>query len=221
MAVVWGDTTTMRNSSSVDAQYALEIASWLLYRLTGERYPGTSTTTETYRAAGADTGGGACEPSGSRSGKQSARSLRLRHAPVLSVGAVIADGLAETPADYRVERYTTLRRRDGRPLPLGGDGMTITYTHGLNPPAAGVHAAGLLADQFVYSWCGSDECRLPERVTSISRQGVSYTVLDPQEYVRDGRTGIYLVDLFIHSANPSGAKLRARVFTPDGPRWVG
>jgi hypothetical protein len=79
-------------------------------------------------------------------------------------------------------------------------------------------AAKALADQFVLAMQGSEECTLPQRVTSISRQGMSMTLLDPQDFLDKGRTGIYQVDLFLTTINPDGARLRSRVFSPDTPR---
>jgi hypothetical protein len=59
---------------------------------------------------------------------------------------------------------------------------------------------------------------LPQRVTSISRQGVSYTLLDSQDFIEELKTGIYAVDLFLKSVNPDKARARSRVFSPDVPR---
>jgi hypothetical protein len=42
--------------------------------------------------------------------------------------------------------------------------------------------------------------------------------LDPQDFLADGRTGIYAVDLFLKTHNPAQAVRPARVFTPDRPR---
>lgn len=44
------------------------------------------------------------------------------------------------------------------------------------------------------------------------------TVLDGQEFLDHGRTGIYEVDLFLKAANPSGALNKTRVLSPDLPR---
>ena len=68
---------------------------------------------------------------------------------------------------------------------------------------------------------GDDECVLPQRVTPISRQGVSWTLLDPQDFLDNGRTGIYHVDLFLRTVNPDRARLRSRVFSPDLHRAPG
>jgi hypothetical protein len=79
-------------------------------------------------------------------------------------------------------------------------------------------AARTLAIEFAKLWSGDDDCALPQRVTSISRQGVSYTLLDSQDFIDDLRTGVYAVDLFLKSSNPDKARRRSRVFSPDSPR---
>jgi len=72
--------------------------------------------------------------------------------------------------------------------------------------------------EFAKLWAGDDECMLPQRITSISRQGVSYTLLDSQDFIDDLRTGLYAIDLFLKSVNPDKARARTRVFSPDVPR---
>jgi hypothetical protein len=79
-------------------------------------------------------------------------------------------------------------------------------------------AARTLAIELAKLWAGDDTCALPERVTSISRQGVTYTVLDNQDFIDDLKTGVYAVDLFLKSSNPDRARAKARVFSPDTPR---
>jgi hypothetical protein len=94
----------------------------------------------------------------------------------------------------------------------------VTYSYGIEPPTLGKMAARTLAIEFAKLWSGDDDCMLPQRVTSVSRQGVSYTILDSQDFIDDMRTGIYAVDLFLKSVNPDKARAKARVFTPDLPR---
>ena len=79
-------------------------------------------------------------------------------------------------------------------------------------------AARTLAMEFCKLWNGDDDCALPQRVTSISRQGVSYTLLDSQDFIEEMRTGLYAVDLFLKTVNPDKARAKARVFSPDVPR---
>lgn len=95
----------------------------------------------------------------------------------------------------------------------------VTYRIEYSPqdiPANVQRAIDLLAEQLEAAATGGD-CSLPERVTSISRQGMSWTLLDPQEFFDKGLTGIYEVDLLISSINPARAKMRARVFSPEFP----
>jgi hypothetical protein len=65
---------------------------------------------------------------------------------------------------------------------------------------------------------GSAACALPERISSVARQGVSYTVMDPQEFISNGKVGIYEIDLFLAAVNPNKAKKRPRIFLAGGPR---
>jgi hypothetical protein len=96
--------------------------------------------------------------------------------------------------------------------------VEVTYTYGTPVPFAGKAAARLLAIELVKMYEGDPECALPQRVTSVNRQGVSYTILDSQDFIEEGRTGIYAIDLFLKSANPDRAKARAKVFSPDMAR---
>jgi hypothetical protein len=75
-----------------------------------------------------------------------------------------------------------------------------------------------LAIELVKSYEGDETCALPQRVTSVARQGVSYTVLDDQDFIDNMRTGLYAVDLFLKASNPDKARARARVFSPDTNR---
>jgi hypothetical protein len=117
------------------------------------------------------------------------------------------------PADYAVYDYSYIAApsRCWRAC----DDVTVSYKFGTRPPALGRIAARALADQYILAMSGSDECALPARVTQVSRQGMSWTLLDPQDFLDKGRTGIYQVDLFLTAVNPDGARLRPRVFSPD------
>lgn len=59
------------------------------------------------------------------------------------------------------------------------------------------------------------ECRLPPGVTSVTRQGISVDVLDPFEFMQEGRTGVYEFDLWLHTVNPAGLRRASKVRTPD------
>lgn len=102
-----------------------------------------------------------------------------------------------------------------------GSTLDVTYTYGAPPPGYITTAIDVLANELLLS--DSSDCRLPDRVTSVSRQGLSWTVIDPQDFLDQGRTGIYEVDLAIRLANPGGARARTRVFSPERlpPRRIG
>jgi hypothetical protein len=120
-----------------------------------------------------------------------------------------------SPDMYYVAEHTSIVAYKGTPWPPGN--LEVTYTYGTPPPAAGRLAAKILATEFINYWDGND-CALPDRVTSITRQGVSYTILDNQDFLENMRTGIYAVDLFLKTSNPTGALAPSRVFSPDIPR---
>jgi len=79
-------------------------------------------------------------------------------------------------------------------------------------------AARKLATEFARLWNGDEHCELPQRVTSVSRQGVSYTILDNQEFIDELRTGLYEIDLFLKVTNPDNARRKSKVFSVDTPR---
>jgi hypothetical protein len=93
--------------------------------------------------------------------------------------------------------------------------MEVVYSYGQGPPDGGRLAAGALAGQIALWLAGSKDCKLPERVTSVSRQGVSMTVVDPADFLDKGRTGISVVDLWLAAVNPHGHRQRPRVWSPD------
>jgi hypothetical protein len=120
------------------------------------------------------------------------------------------------PSSYYLVDHSTIQAVAGaRWTPCD---IEITYSYGTEPPTLGKLAARTLAFEFCKLWNNDDDCQLPQRITSVSRQGVSYTILDSQEFIDDLRTGLYVVDMFLKSVNPDKARAKARVFTPDVPR---
>jgi hypothetical protein len=98
--------------------------------------------------------------------------------------------------------------------------LRVTYQFGSTITASARRAVLWYAHQLWLegngcSDCG--ECQLPERTTSVQREGISYTLLSPQDYLRDGKTGIPSVDLYLASVNPRRALRPSAVYTPDSP----
>lgn len=147
------------------------------------------------------------------------RNLRLRQQPVISVESVTQLGKVLDPVSYTLRNNAYLVRANSMPWLLDSfNDLTVVYTYGLNPPSAGIRAAIRFANELILAEAGSSNCSLPERITSVSRQGVSMTVMDPQDFLEKGRIGIYEVDLFLAAVNPNKAKKRPKVFSVDQPR---
>lgn len=241
MIAPWITVDELEDPSSPYAQEAVEAASFVLWLLSARKYGGARTTTEVYCQIGLNDiglqypvadpgfrgymiwpeiragtitnmiGGCGCSSCGCT------HLLRLRGGPVLSIqSASIGDRLL-TADEIAIYDYSHISIGASRCW-NSCDDVEVTYTYGAPPPALGKIAARDLANQYVLAQSGSDECALPERVTQVSRQGVSWTLLDPQDFLDNGRTGLYRVDLFLRAVNPDKARLRARVFSPDIPR---
>lgn len=142
--------------------------------------------------------------------------VRLCGVPVKAIGSVtdIATGKLISPDNYTLVNRSTLHFET---MPVKG--VDVSYTYGQLPPTIGRMAALQLAKNFYYLWSGrEDQCKFPERVTSVTRQGVSWVLLDSQDFIEELKTGLYAVDLFLKMANPAKATQKAKVFSIDMPR---
>lgn len=232
-----GAWTTIDRLADPDSEYGQEAvlsASYIMWLLSGRKFGGVRTTTETYcqnRTYGylqayPDAQRGLPYP-GLVSGavrntcddcNGCSHVLRLRGAPIINVYSV-------KRADQEIPLDEIVIVDRGRIAPAdphgcwgGCDDIVVNYQYGSLPPITGVHAATELANQYIWAATDDTRCTLPARVTSVSRQGVSWTLLDNQDFLDKGRTGIYAVDLFLMSVNRDGAQARPRVFTADTPK---
>lgn len=233
-------------STYADSDYAydaVKTASYLLWAMSGRKYSGTTTVTERYVSifdpylrAGASIltyvptlidgdvrnlrlGGSGLygDDDYLGDGTSSNTRIRLRGRKVVKIHTVRdIDGNIIDPSQYYLVEHSTLLASPGATWTPSN--VEVTYTYGTPPPTAGKNAARMLAIELVKLYEGDDTCALPQRVTSISRQGISYTVLDNQDFIDDLRTGLYAVDLFLKTSNPDKARARARVFSPDVPK---
>lgn len=89
--------------------------------------------------------------------------------------------------------------------------IEVRYTYGSQPPYEVAFAIEVLAAELLKAM-NDEECRLPQRVSSVSRNGINMTVLDPQDFLEDGKTGIEEIDAALSRFNPTKAKRPARVF---------
>jgi hypothetical protein len=184
-------------------QEAVEAATWLLTVLSNGMIHGPQCWTEEYRISHT------CE-------------ITLRRVPLMSVDRVeLVQGCGRTnpelvdPSDYCIVRSQTISFCCGnaigsgsiawsfgpwqdwwRPCGCNDDAARITYQIAGNLPPGTELMILWLAEQFLRNDTG-DSCSLPERVTSISRQGVSWTMLDSMDFLDKGLTGIGRIDQWL------------------------
>ncbi|MEV4122926.1 hypothetical protein [Micromonospora sp. NPDC049645] len=145
--------------------------------------------------------------------------------PVYDVLSVKVDGLIVPPTAYRVDDGLRLVRTDGVPWPTWQDlaappeqlgTFAVEYRRGVPLPAAGRRALTAYTVEIHKGMCGDPACRLPARVTNITREGTTYSLLDdPNVMLDQGRTGVPEVDAWLASVNPYKIKSEMRVWSPD------
>lgn len=147
---------------------------------------------------------------------------------VVSVEAVKIDGETIPASEYDVEGGRFLvgyTQSDGTrrtwpccqdlALPLTAEGtFGVEFTRGGMPPRGGVLSAASLSCELIAAATPDADCRLPKRVTTITRQGVSIAVLDPLTLFSEGRTGLAEVDLWLGSLEYGAANREAVIVDP-------
>lgn len=209
-------------ADDADADEACAVASDILFLLTGSRWPGvchaeirpqaqfrqSERATWMQSVQGARSQYGWCSCNRGRAwGCNSLPEIRLPHRPVDPDSIVVTlDGAAFT--DFTLLDGAWLVRTDGNgwpccqrtELPLTEDHtFGVEYDHGAGPPLGGVRAAASLGFQLLAGWRNNSACKLPQRIQTVTRQGVSMTVLDPLNLFKDGLTGVPDVDLWVAS----------------------
>lgn len=204
---------------------ALLFSSEVLFNITKRRWPGTAT--DTYRPCCG------CLPATCGCGEWA--SFELPNTPVQAITSIKVDGsiVAASEYDLRDRRSViAVRQADGtirswrRCQDLTQpttelNTMEVVYTWGAPPPDAGVTACAILAWEFALAWTPAmaGQCRLPRRVTSVTRAGMSVAVIDPLTLFKDGLTGVPEVDVWTGSlrfGDQIGAA--AHVIIPGAPR---
>ena len=241
MSNLWITPEELGDYAETEFAYeAAKSASYLLWALSGRKYSGVTTVTERYVCAGRTYRYGPAVGNDqavlvdgdvynffsddldfyedmTSDGMTSTSRIRLRGRPVTKIHTIRdRAGNVISPDKYYLVDHSTIQAVVGTPwTPCN---VEVTYSYGVEPPALGKMAARTLAIEFSKLWSGDDTCALPQRVTSISRQGVSYTLLDSQDFIDEMRTGLYAIDLFLKTVNPDKARAKAKVFSTDTPR---
>lgn len=191
---------------------AIEDASTVLYYLTGRQFAGTCTATVRPNCLKGSCWCG-CTP----------HQVNLGVWPVTELISVTYQGVTYEGTDatnlFHINDWHYLARNDGDRFLSGNqwaltggphdnlspDGFVFeaTVEHGIKIPRLLTRAAKALACQFIEACCDGDECKLPTRVTQVVRSGISMDIASVTDLLKDGRTGIYAVDMAIQVFNPS------------------
>ncbi|MGV1079721.1 MAG: hypothetical protein ACOYD1_07695 [Candidatus Nanopelagicales bacterium] len=201
-----GGDVSLTEEQTAAAEDALQTATEVLSRLTGYMIHGPGYAVDQYVLWGA-----------ARRVGTTFRPLR----EVTGIG-VTRDGdlMALMPEDWRVIGNSIFFTRG-----LGGctwpsrDALEVTYRFGSTVTRGARATALYYARQiFLAGPCGDmSACQLPERVTSITREGISMTTLDPQTFLDRGLTGLIRVDEWLASYATRKAARPAGVFGVDSP----
>jgi len=152
-------------------------------------------------------------------------------ARVSDVTQVKVDGAVLPTTAYRLDDNQFLVRTDGSHWPRCNDltkddtqagTWSVTADYGITVPDSARFAMGEMTCQILKALTGED-CQLPQNVTRLVRQGVTVDFPPIQALLKEGRTGLYLVDLFLTATNPNQLDSRPRVYSPDRmtPRRTG
>jgi hypothetical protein len=144
--------------------------------------------------------------------------------PVGDVSQVKLNGGIMVADQYRVDgnRLVWVGDQSGCPWPACQDlaaadtepnTFSVTYLNSYPVDGLGAYAAGVLAGEFAKACIGSNKCRLPASVTSISRAGVTYEIAAGA--FPGGVTGIREVDSYIAIWNPEVLRQQSTVWSPD------
>lgn len=142
--------------------------------------------------------------------------------PVTAIIAVKVDGIVLDPSAYRVDNYQRLVRVDGEQwprcqnltLPDSEVGTwSVVYTFGQPLPPHGKLAVTQLAVE-ISKLCHDQDCVLTDRVVHIVREGVQIE-LDAYSAIREGSTGVPMVDRFVAWANPHRVRTPPMAVSPD------
>lgn len=221
MAKRWIEPADTIDPTGPYTQLAVDAASWLLFKLTGEKYPGRNNITECYSQENFSSFSMTPTVVNGQiynTVNGGMRKLHLRQTPALKINSISINGIILDSSKYQLRNNSFIVQTNLMAWNLSPvNEICVDYDYGLNPPAMGKLACTLLANELIKSYTMPSQCKLPERVTSVSRQSVSFSILDPHTFLNEGKLGIYLVDAFITTANPNRAKKQSKVFSPDRP----
>jgi hypothetical protein len=211
----WDDVVTcapITAPNEAQREQWIEQATEILYDLSGRYYPGICTVTRSLCFACWH-----CWPQICTCDPWPGIDLGGRF-PALGAWDVILDGVLLDPTAYTLRGRRWLVRLDGQGWPSGWhtvdpDTFRVTWATGRNPPVGGQRAAAVLAGEIAKRCLGDASCKLPNRITNVVREGVTFTMIDSLKMLEDGRTGLPDVDQWL-IADKIGRKRHPGMFHP-------
>jgi hypothetical protein len=199
---------------------AIAVASQILYNLSGRRFPGICSDVVRPCSTGCGCRRDSCSCPG-------LSEITLGGWPIVAVSEVLVDGVALIAGtDYRVDNGTTLVRLDDEVWPCCQDmslaateldTWQVTYTYGRAIPSGGQLAAKLYACE-IAKLCAGGDCRLPAKVQSVSRQGVTAGFIDFGAVAELGGIGIPIADQWLASLDHAKQGRGLIIASPDSHR---
>jgi hypothetical protein len=216
--------------TDTDLEAAAEIASDLLFRITGRQYPGICEATVRPCASNQSCWSRWPEWHARDCSCRTLSKIRLAGYPVREILEVSIDGEIVDPADYRLDRNRELVRLNGGRWPAcqrldldeGIGTFFVIYDYGLEPPVGGSSAAAQLACEIAKACPGSgleDDCALPPGTIRVVRQDIT---IDVQSFglwlLGTIKTGLPLLDAFL-SVHAQAPHRRTALSVPEMDPW--
>jgi len=115
----------------------------------------------------------------------------------LDGACVIGDRLIKFASPGARHMFDPMYASDAVCAPAGGT-LRVMYRTKNNVPLGADRVVARLSHEYVLACNGDARCRLPERLTSVTRQGVSWSVLGPDEFLKLGLIGIGQIDHWLN-----------------------
>lgn len=201
-----------------DAEQIAVDATWLLSALSFDRFHGEQCIVDDYRIVTWPPAPSYTHPSARvRGWGRGPLRINLYHWPLkaiedISIVDMCAGTIAATGIGTEITNWCQSARNE---ISLGcttawvpactcsEHTIRVRYTVGNNVPAGAGREAKRLAIEMIKHLTGKP-CNLPERITTITRQGATWTVLDPQDFLSKGLIGLPSVDRWLTGINGIG-----------------
>ena len=188
---LWADPDAFAAKYGVTLNQAYQYiskASWLLYKMSNSSIHGPACWQDVYEGVQGDL-------------------ISVSHTPIDEVtlvewmtdcGTTVAEEATFCVADPRTIMVPACGSYWARICDCGccsGDSVLVRVTY--SQKSTLVPGSSRIAEQLAVEFMHSEQglpCKLPDRITNLTRQGVSWVMLDPQDFIKDGMTGVTSID---------------------------